>query len=201
MQASDATGKTRQRRGAVAFPGAMRMAAAATLLTACGAGSASLDCAWLAEENCWKTTLAAAASCVPGASETGTFLSDRQSCAYASGAQIVFTDAIAAPPPAGQRWNFTMLAKGAGCIKLEEPSDGSSRVTTQAGTVVLGPSGGDVVVVCPDGSKYQGDSRALSACPGAPDSIPAMVASPSGSGVSLSLRGADGGPLHVFDCR
>jgi hypothetical protein len=179
----------------------MRMAAAATLLTACGAGTASLDCAWLAAQNCWKATLAAAASCVPGAAETGAFLADRKSCAYASGAQIVFTDAIPAPPPSNQRWNFTMLAQGAGCIKLEQPDDGNSRVTTQAGTVALGSSGGDEVVVCPDGSKYQGDPRSLSACPGGPDSVPAMVASPSGSGVSLSLRGVEGGPLHVFDCR
>jgi hypothetical protein len=179
----------------------MRLAAAATLLTACGAGTGSLDCAWLAEQNCWKTTLAAAASCVPGAGESGAFLSDRKSCAYASGAQIVFTDAIAAPPPSSQRWNFTMLANGAGCIKLEQPDDGNSRITTQAGVVMLGPSGGDALVVCPDGSRYQGDLRSLSACPGAPESIPAMVTSPSGGGVSLSLRGAEGGQLHVFDCR
>ena len=40
-----------------------------------------LDCAWLASNNCWKTTVAAAASCVPPASETGVLSADGTACA------------------------------------------------------------------------------------------------------------------------
>jgi hypothetical protein len=179
----------------------MRMAAVALLVTACGTGTRSLDCAFLQQQNCWKATLAAAATCVPDAGEEGAFAADRTSCAYATGAQIVFTDPIPAPPPSNQRWNFTMLASGAGCIKVEQPEDGNYRITTQAGTVVLGPAGGDEVVICPDGTKYQGDAVSLSACPGGPGSVPGAVAVSSGSAVFLSLLGAEGGPLHVFTCR
>ncbi|HET9752017.1 MAG TPA: hypothetical protein VFP52_03625 [Myxococcales bacterium] len=149
------------------------------------------------QQNCWKTTLAAAAACLPDAGETGAFAADRASCVYPGGAQVVFTDPIPAPPPANQRWNFTMLAAGAGCIKLEQPADGNYRVTTQAGTVVLGPG----AVICSDGTKYQGDTGSLAACPGGPDAVPAAAATSTGSQVSLSLFGAGGGPLRVLNCR
>src|SRR5512140_947749 len=129
----------------------MRMAAVALLAAACGARTGSLDCAFLQQQNCWKTTLAAAAACVPDAAETGAFAADRTSCAYPGGALIVFTDPIPAPPPSNQRWNFTMLAAGAGCIKVEQPVDGNDRVTTQAGTVVLGPG----VVICSDRREHK----------------------------------------------
>src|SRR3954462_1760792 len=72
-----ATGETRQRRRAVAFRGCMRMAAVALLVTACGTGTRSLDCAFLQQQNCWKATLAAAATCVPDAGEEGAFAADR----------------------------------------------------------------------------------------------------------------------------
>ena len=171
--------------------------AAALLVTACGAGTRSLDCAFLQGRNCWKTTLAAATACLPDAGEDGAFAADRMSCAYPGGAQIVFTDPISAPPPANQRWNFTMLAGGGGCIKVEQPEDGNYRVTTQAGSVVLRPG----AVICSDGREYQGDFVSLSACPGGPGAVPAAAASSSGSSVSLSLLGAEGGPLHLFTCR
>ncbi|HET7784767.1 MAG TPA: hypothetical protein VFL36_02250 [Myxococcales bacterium] len=177
------------------------MAALALGLTACGAGAGSLDCAWLSEQNCWKTTLAAASSCLPDAGDTGTFAADRASCTYTAGAQIVFTDPVPAPPPSSQRWNFTMLSGAGGCIKLEQPADGNSRVTTQAGTVVLGPPGGDEVVTCPDGTRYQGSANSLSACPGGTDLVPSAAISAIGSTVSLSFRGVAGEPLHVFTCR
>jgi hypothetical protein len=179
----------------------MRMAAVALLVTACGAGTGSLDCAFVQGQNCWKTTLAAAAACLPDAGETGAFAADRTNCAYSSGTQIVFTDPIPAPAPSNQRWNFTMLAAGAGCIKVEQPQDGNYRVTTQAGTVVLGPSGVDEVVICPDGSRFEGDAPSLSACPGAPDAIPAAATAASGGEVSLTFLGTEGGPLRVFSCR
>lgn len=179
----------------------MRIAAVALLVTACGAGTRSLDCAFLQQQNCWKTTLAAAATCLPDAGEVGAFAAGRTSCAYRSGAQIVFTDPVPAPPPSNQRWSFTMLAAGAGCIKVEQPADGNYRVTTQGGTVVLGPSGKDALVICADGSKYQGDSSSLSACPGGADAVPGAAATSSGSEVSLTFLGAGGGPLRVFNCR
>jgi hypothetical protein len=179
----------------------MRMAALALGLTACGAGARSLDCAFLQGPNCWKTTVAAASSCLPDAADSGAFAANRASCTYAVGAQIVFTDPIPAPPPSNQRWNFTMLARSAPCIKVEQPEGGNYRITTQAGFVELGPAGGTVVVICPDGTRYQGAAASLSACPAAPDSVPAIETSSTGSAVSLSLHGAGGGALHVFDCR
>jgi hypothetical protein len=57
------------------------------------------------------------------------------------------------------------------------------------------------VVICPDGTRYEGDANSLSACPGGADLVPSAATSAIGSTVSLSFRGTAGGPLHVFTCR
>ena len=61
----------------------MRTARASVLavgLAACspkgGDPPAALDCAWLASDNCWKKTVAAATSCLPDSAAVGTLSAD-----------------------------------------------------------------------------------------------------------------------------
>ena len=82
------------------------MLAAVPLGLGCSSGgdgsntpSASLDCAWLAGNNCWKSTLAQAESCLPPKSESGTLSADMKSCTYASGAVVTFDSALVLPVP------------------------------------------------------------------------------------------------------
>ncbi len=65
---------------------------AAATIAGCGSSSkgsgGTLDCAWLAGDNCWKTTASAALSCLPPADATGTLSADNATCTYATG-QVV----------------------------------------------------------------------------------------------------------------
>jgi hypothetical protein len=183
----------------------MRPLLAAMLLTACGGSSAgTLDCRWLASSNCWKTTLAAASSCLPYSVATGSFSTDRVTCLYSSGEQVTFTSAIPNPVPADQLWNFTLVSGSQTCIKLAQPDGSTFRLTTSAGTAIATTSGSDEVVTCPDGSKFAGNLAALQAQGCATlNSVPGRAASYGSATASLSLLGADtpNGSVHVFTCQ
>ena len=75
-----------------------------------GGSSASLDCAYLASDNCWKTTAAAASSCLPAESEIGMLSADGSTCTFATGDVVTFTPALVLPLPTATTptWNFTV---------------------------------------------------------------------------------------------
>ena len=75
-----------------------------------GSPAASLDCAWLAGNNCWKSTISDAQSCLPPKDETGILSADMKSCTYASGAVVTFDQALVLPVPDEPMWNFTVTS-------------------------------------------------------------------------------------------
>ena len=84
-----------------------------------GGPSGTLDCAWGAGDNCWKTTASAAQSCLPSPSETGTFSADRSTCTYATGPVVTFTPPLTLPvPTSGATWNFTVANGATPCLSL-----------------------------------------------------------------------------------
>lgn len=180
----------------------------------CGGSSSSgksLDCAYLAGDNCWKTTAAAAASCLPAESEMGTLSADGKTCTYASGTVVTFTPALVLPLPTNgnQTWNFTVTTAGGGmCLAYKDDGNGGINLTVQGQTVkesVAGTFG--LALSCPDGTSYS-NSNALSlfSCPdaGLLGGLPGAAWSDTDTSVSLSLlatsSGSDGGP-SVFNCQ
>src|SRR5262249_44493283 len=92
--------------------------------------SGTLDCAWLAGDNCWKTTASAATSCLPPPSETGTFSADKSTCTYASGPVVTFTPPLVLPiPNSGATWNFTVANGTAPCLTYKQGVDKAMTLT------------------------------------------------------------------------
>jgi hypothetical protein len=126
-----------------------------------GATSAdSLDCAWLASENCWKTTATSASSCLPPATEHGVLNADNTSCTFASGAVVTFTQALVLPVPDSPTWNFTIANQGQTCLHYQETQTGftltvGSQTVKEASTGALG-----LQITCPGGASFS-DSNAF----------------------------------------
>src|SRR5438128_302765 len=98
--------------------------------TGCSSSNA-LDCDWLMHDNCWRSTLAAAASCLPAGE--GTFSADFGACTAPSGTQLTFDQPVVIPvPPFGEPWLFTLGSGTSTCMRYEERSL-SIKLTTTAG--------------------------------------------------------------------
>ena len=166
-------------------------------------GGGTLDCAWLASNNCWKTTVAKAVSCLPDAAAQGTLDAANTTCSYASGHTVAFTPALVLPAPLSPKWNFTVSKAGAACLHYEDVSTGF-KVTVGSETVTVRPVGElGVAVQCPDGKTYTASNAfALLSCGWDGDlfDLPGNAWSSSDTSVSLSLLGtvADGQP--IFEC-
>jgi hypothetical protein len=162
-------------------------------------------------DNCWKATLAAAESCLPPASETGTVGADG-TCSYASGTVVTFQ------PPQGlgpytSFTSFELKTGGSTCLSFANNDAGTgSSVTTQAGTVsVTGNPDGSARLVCPDGSVYTSQPLDAATWPPCPGDFPELSEGFAGKGspdggawggtatLSFEDTGIDGGML-VFAC-
>jgi hypothetical protein len=174
-------------------------------------GGKSLDCAYLASDNCWKTTATAAASCVPAQSEVGTFSADGKTCTYASGVVVTFTPALVLPLPTNgtQSWNFTVAtAAAATCLAYKDDGNGGITLTVQGQTVKETPVGAlGLSLTCPDGTSYS-NSNAFSifSCPdaGLLGGLPGSGWSSTDTSVSFSLLAATSGSdlgQPVFNCQ
>jgi hypothetical protein len=177
----------------------MRMAVLGLAIVACSKPVKPLDCAWLSGMNCWKTMLQAAAACAPPKAESGSFDGRRKLCAYGGHALVSFTESVPVSPTQRQRWNFIVLSGGAACLKLEQPDERTSRLTTSAGSVTVSSAGNDEIVTCPDGTHYGANALSLLASCGEAN-LPGTFASGSGA-VSFSLLGGASGEVQVFNCR
>lgn len=180
----------------------------------CSGGSSggnSLSCAYLAGDNCWKTTAAQATSCLPASSEVGTLSADGKTCTYASGAVVTFASALALPIPVDgtASWNFTVTgADGQPCLAYKDDPNVGITLTVQGQTVKeTEPGGLSVAMACPDGTTYSNSNAfTLFSCPDAGlfGGLPGDAWSSSDTSVSLGLMatssGSDGS-LPVFDCQ
>jgi hypothetical protein len=136
-----------------------------------------LDCNLARGDNCWKTTVAAAAGCLPPANESGTLAPDGITCTYASGAVVTFVSPIVFPPILSLQAvvipSFTVTTGGTQCLRYDTtspyPMEYRSSITTSAGTVTLqGSATSAYELTCPDDSYYAGyiDGTGLPTCPG-----------------------------------
>lgn len=169
-----------------------------------GGGGSTLDCAWLAGNNCWKATVAKAVACLPNDADRGTLDAANSMCTYASGQVVSFTPALVLPTPLSPKWNFTVTNAGATCLHYEDLSNGF-KVTVGTETVTETSSGQlGLAIKCPDGTTYS-TANALALLDCGPDggdllSLPGNAWSSTDTSVSLSLIGtiADGQP--IFSC-
>jgi hypothetical protein len=175
-----------------------------------GGPSGTLDCAWLAGDNCWKTTASAAVSCLPPPSETGTFSADKSKCTYASGAVVTFTPPPTLPVPQNSTWNFSVANGASPCLAYREDAGRGLTLTVMGQTFTESPAGTGLNVKCPDGTSF-GNSNALTllSCPGGSfGGLPGIVWSGTSTSLSVGLINTsgdvDGGlfgqSLPVFDC-
>jgi hypothetical protein len=159
-----------------------------------GGASASLDCAYLASDNCWKTTATAASSCLPPESEIGMLSADGSSCTYPSGDVVTFTPPLVLPLPSTPTpaWNFTVkTSSGASCLGYQDDGNGALTLTVQGQTVKeTTPGGLAIALSCPDGKTYSNPNAfTILSCPDASllDGLPGAGWSSSDTSVSLSL--------------
>lgn len=144
--------------------------ALALLASACGGDedeSGSLDCAWFAnEDNCWRETIRAAASCLPAADATGLFSEDLATCSYADGAVVRFASPLGELPvyDDDQGWDFSIQRGAATCVAVHE-REGVLQVESSNGRVRVEETEMGMAVVCPDGKRYSGSAMALFECP------------------------------------
>jgi len=165
---------------------------------------APLDCAWLASDNCWKTTVAAAASCLPPVEEHGTFSADGGSCTYASGTTVTFDTEVKLPLPddASETWDFS-LGQGANeCLHYSSDASGANTLTVQGMTYSEDVIGVGLQVLCPDGTKYAAQNAfELLNCPNFFKNAPGFSDSSSDLAVNFALLTGTGSTLGVFDCQ
>ena len=168
-----------------------------------GAPTARLDCAWLAGNNCWKSTLSQAASCLPPKGEFGTFSADMTSCTYASGAVVTFDTALALPLPADPVWAFTVTSGGQECLRFRDVADGFT-LTVDGQAVIEAADGLTFVVSCPDQTIFS-SSNALDLlhCPadGGLSGLPGKAWAYTATSVSFSLMGAANSSANIFSCK
>jgi hypothetical protein len=176
--------------------------------TGCGGGgsSASLDCAWLAGENCWKTTASQAVSCLPPEADTGVLSADLRSCAYANGTVVTFDPPLVLPLPEEWSFKFSIASAGTTCLRYDETDSGLT-LTVNGQTYRESYSGFRLSATCPDGTSYS-NSNALEllSCEseaGIFSGLPGHFWSDSDSFVSFGFLNTSNdttSSLPVFDC-
>lgn len=173
-----------------------------------GGGGASLDCAWLAGDNCWKTTASKATTCLPPSAESGVLSADNHTCTYASGAVVTFSPPLVLPIPNSPTWNFTITDGGQTCLHYQKTATGfsltvGSDTVTEESTGLLG-----IKLTCPGGMSYSNPSALdLFSCDadgGASfGGLPGDAWSSSGTNVAFGLIGGSStssNELQLFDC-
>ena len=192
---------------------AAAVASIAVVAFACGGGGSSggngnggnaLTCSWLDGSNCFKTTIAAAMSCLPGPSTQGTLSADGKTCSYSDGHVVTFDQPVTLPPTDAQLGNFTITDHGAACLDWAQASTGNFTVKTSAGTFTQTSKGVVISMVCPDGTTWStsgpSDDLALISCDGGADENPGLGSASSANSVSVLLDGTGAGELALFDC-
>lgn len=173
-----------------------------------GGGAAALDCAWLAGENCWKTTASAAGSCLPPSSEKGQLSADNKTCVYASGAVVTFDSPVTLPVGDKPTFRFTVTSGGEPCLRYQKNDAGGFELTVQGKTVserVLPGATAGLELSCPDGSAYSNTAALdLLGCDGSFGGLPGTTWSSTSTSVTFGLMNVATGAkmsMPVFDCQ
>jgi hypothetical protein len=162
---------------------------------------APLDCAWLASNNCWKTLVASAASCVPPASEQGTLSADGSACTYGSGYDILFDEPVELPLEDFPTWNFVQRKNGAACVTYDDKVESSIYLDVQGMAFKEVAIGIGMQVTCPDGSQFAAQNAfELFECENFWGTAPGSAHSASSAAVNFALLTGMGSSLCVFDC-
>jgi hypothetical protein len=173
-------------------------------------GGGVADCAWLASDNCWKTTIDSAAACLPPASASGTLDASGTTCTYSTGEVVTFASPLVFPVPPGRTWSFTISKNGHDCLQFAREGT-SIMLTADLGTFSVSASaaGDSFRFQCPNGTSYSASQSDLSACGGDADmsttTLPGLeygASNQPGQRVALSLTGTSSasGTTQVFDC-
>jgi hypothetical protein len=168
------------------------------------------DCALAVSDNCWKTTVLAAADCLPPSSEMGTLSADGLTCTYSAGMVVTFASPLVIGPSATVS-TFTVTTGGEQCLHNVLASNGST-LTTSAGsaTLLVSEDSQTVTLGCPNGATYAGTFATLNTCEAG--TIPGYdegegfgrVGDAAYNGhVTVTLEDSDSNSsngLQVFDC-
>jgi hypothetical protein len=169
-----------------------------------GGSSGSLDCTYLeSSNNCWKTTFAAASSCLPPAGAQGVLSADNKTCTYSTGQVVTFDQALSLPLPQQPQptFNFTMSKNGADCFRFQEPSSQEFSMKTSGGTAQDNGAGGVLTLTCPDTSSYSSSNGlALLSCEGGLADLPGTTWSSGPTSVTFGLIGVGPTASTVIDC-
>lgn len=173
-----------------------------------GGGIDTLDCAWLEGDNCWKTTLVGATSCLPAEADSGVLSADGRTCTYASGHVVTFDEPLVLPLSIDEDilFRFTLTAAGQTCLRFVE-TETSMTVTFGDQVFESSSNGVDLRFRCPDGSSYSNDN-ALDLLECRDDFLSSLAIMPgyawSSSDLSVSfgfIGYSDERSLSVFSCR
>lgn len=167
---------------------------------------APLDCAWIANGNCWGDVLYPVASCVPAKSDTGMLSADGASCTYASGHSVAFTPPLDLPQSLeedddfGETWNFSVRSPFGECVRFEDTAT-SRTVTAYDKTYREIYRGLGMQVTCPDGQKFATDNvLKLLECESFLEDVPGYGFFHTTNSVSFGFTGVEGANVQAFSC-
>ena len=187
----------------VVLAGAGSVAGCGSSGTKSGPAGAALDCAWLAGNNCWKTTTNLAAACLPPSTESGVLNASATACTYPSGAMVTFNVPLMLTS-VQPTYDFSVTgANGQPCLTFKSMDKGGFTLDVKGQTVTSAPNGTGFTMTCPDGTKYNGQVGDLLSCSDASlSSILPSYGFLSGSTYKVSLSGtADPSTgLTLFSC-
>jgi hypothetical protein len=173
-----------------------------TLGTACSEPD-TLTCEWLAmADNCWKTTVMSAVSCLPPEADRGTLNPDNTACVYPmSGHLVTFTPALDLLGDDDPAQSFVVTdADDATCVRWQETSTGFTLTVNGNQTFRESTSGLALDVTCPDGTSFHnGNALDLFSCPTGLSSFPGESAGWTDTSISQGFIGVDP-PVPVYDC-
>lgn len=186
-----------------AVAGLAALVVAGSACSSSGAANvATLDCAYLASaDNCWKQSVAAAATCVPPASSVGSLSADKKTCAYADGTVVAFDAAF---DPTAKSRSFTITSGGKQCLRFSSQEGAGMTLTTSLGTFQETISANAALTLtCPDGSAHTGAGLSLLSCTsdgGSFGGLPGYETS-SSTVATIALVNGPTPTLVLFNCK
>jgi hypothetical protein len=170
------------------------------------AGLPPLTCDWLAGDNCWKSTVNLATSCLPAGTDFGTLDAANMVCTYPNGTTITFDTPLQLPIPADAPppFKFTVTAGGQTCLRFDENNTGFTLTAGgQQVTLTLIDEPG-VQVTCPGGTTYFAPNFfELLSCTGGTMGVPGTSWFSNIASITFDLKGTSTATqlVPIFDCR